>query len=54
MSRTQVGVIFALAVITTILTCDLLFFKHRNFERLVANISIVGFYGAIYLIFRKR
>jgi hypothetical protein len=54
MGRTQTGIIFAIAVIATILTCDFLFFKHHIFERLVINIAIVVFYGTIYLTFRKR
>jgi len=54
MGRTQTGIIFAIAVIATILTCDFLFFKHHIFERLVINIAIVVFYRTIYLTFRKR
>lgn len=39
--------------VAVIVTVDVLFFKDRFWERLIANVGICLVFGAIYLIFRK-
>lgn len=41
-------------MISTIVAIDLLFFKHRFWERLAVNIGIVLVFGACYFRFLKR
>jgi hypothetical protein len=54
MGKTALGIIFFIAIITTILTVDILFFKHLTTQRLIANIAIVIAYATIYFIYSKR
>ncbi len=54
MGKTGLGIIFSVAVITTVVTVDLLFFKHHTTQRLIANIAIVIAYASIYFTFSKR
>jgi hypothetical protein len=51
--KTGLGIFFAVAVITAIVTVDLLFFRHHTTQRLFANISIVLGYATIYFTFSK-
>jgi hypothetical protein len=53
MEKTGLGIFFSVAVITTIVTVDLLFFRHHTTQRLLANIAIVLAYGTIYFTFSK-
>jgi hypothetical protein len=54
MGKTGLGTIFSVAVITTIVTVDLLFFRHHTTQRLIANIAIVMAYASIYFTLSKR
>jgi len=54
MTKTIYGVLFALIMITVIVSVDLLFFKNRFLERLMANIGIVLVFVAFYLRFLKK
>ena len=54
MGKTGLDIIFSVAVITTVVTVDLLFFKHHTTQRLIANIAIVIAYASIYFTFSKR
>lgn len=54
MAKNIHGVLFALIMITVIVTVDLLFFKNRFWERLMANIGIVLVFAAFYLRFLKK
>jgi hypothetical protein len=54
MGNKGMGIAFALAIVATVITLDLLFFRYQPFHRLVANVSIVGFYTALYFILLKR
>ena len=54
MGNKGMGIAIALAIIATVITLDLLFFRGQPFHRLLANVSIVGFYAAFYFIFLKR
>ena len=51
----RVGVaIYVLALVATIVSVDVLFFRHRLWERLIVNIGIVLVFVAFYLRFLKR
>ena len=54
MGKTGLGIFFSVAVITTIVTVDLLFFRHHTTQRLFANIAIVLAYATFYFTFSKR
>jgi len=54
MAKTTFGVLFALIMIAVIVGMDLLFFKNRFWERLIANIGIVLVFAAFYLRFLKK
>jgi uncharacterized membrane protein len=47
-------VIYVLAMVATVVIVDILFFRHRFWERLIANIGIVLVYLAFYLAFIKN
>ena len=51
----NVSIVFCIVVmIAVIVSVDLLFFKNRFLERLMANIGIVLVFGAFYLRFLKK
>ena len=54
MGKTTLGIIFFIAISATILTVDLLFFRHHTMQRLIANVAIVLVYATIYFIYSKR
>jgi uncharacterized membrane protein len=54
MSRNIYAVLFALIMIIIVVSVDLLFFKNRFWERLIANIGIVLVFLAFYLRFLKN
>jgi preprotein translocase subunit SecE len=54
MTRTASVVIYVAALVVVIVGVDLLFFKHRFWERLMANIGIVLVFTAFYLRFVKH
>jgi len=41
-------------MIAVVVSVDILFFRHRFLERLIANIGIVMVFGAFYLRFLKK
>ncbi len=43
-----------LAMIALVVSVDVLFFRNRFWERLMANVGIVLVFGAFYLRFLKR
>ncbi len=47
-------VIYVLAMVATVVIVDILFFRHRFWERLIANIGVVLVYVAFYLSFLKN
>ena len=51
MDRSAINAIYVLAMVTTVVTIDILFFRYRFWERLMANIGIVMVYVAFYLAF---
>ena len=53
MSKNSVTVIYLIAMVLTVVVMDILFFRHRFWERLIANIGAVLVYLAFYLAFVK-
>ena len=45
---------YVLVMIAVVVSVDVLFFRHRFLERLIANIGIVMVFGAFYLRFLKN
>lgn len=54
MSKTAIIMLYILAMVGTVVIMDILFFRHRFWERLIANIGIVMVYVAFYLAFLKN
>jgi hypothetical protein len=54
MGRRTAVVLYVLALVAVIVVVDVLFFRHRFWERLVANIGIVLVFVAFYFRFLKR
>jgi hypothetical protein len=54
MARPMVVPIYAIAMAAVIVGVDLVFFRNRFWERLIANIGIVLVFGAFYLRFFGR
>jgi len=54
MGKNAIVVIYILAMVATVVIVDILFFRHRFGERLIANIGIVLVYVAFYLAFIKN
>ncbi len=51
----QAGVaLYVLALITVVVGVDVLFFRHRFWERLMVNVGIVLVFGAFYLRFLRH
>ncbi len=47
-------VLYVLLMVAAVVGVDFLFFRHRFWERLIANIGIVLVFAAFYLRFLKR
>ena len=54
MTKNFYVVLFVLIMIAVIVSVDILFFKDRFWERLIANISIVLVFVAFYFRFFKK
>ncbi len=54
MGRQVTGVLYAVLMAVVVITVDLLFFRHRFWERLLVNIGIVLVFVAFYFRFLKR
>jgi len=54
MDKKAVVIIYIIAMVATVVIVDILFFRHRFWERLMANIGIVLVYVAFYLAFLKN
>jgi hypothetical protein len=52
--RKAAGVLYVLAMVAVVVGADVLFFRNRFWERLMANVGIVLLFGAFYLRFLKR
>jgi len=47
-------VVYALAMVVSVVAVDVLFFRHKFQERLIANVAIVLVFGVTYLTFLRR
>jgi hypothetical protein len=54
MTKSIVSVLYVVMMIAVVVSADLLFFKHRFWERLMVNIGIVLVFAAFYLRFLKN
>lgn len=54
MGRQVTGILYAVLMAATVVAVDLLFFRHRFWERLLVNIGIVMVFVAFYLRFLKH
>ena len=54
MGRQTGVVLYALALVTVVVGVDVLFFRHRLWQRLMVNVGIVLVFAAFYLRFLKR
>jgi hypothetical protein len=54
MGRQAGIVLYVLALVTVVVGVDVLFFRHRVWERLIVNVGIVLVFAAFYLRFLKR
>ncbi len=54
MERQAGVVLYVLALVAVVVGVDVLFLRHRFWERLIANVGIVLVFGAFYLRFLKR
>ncbi len=54
MGRRAAVVLHVLALVAVVVGVDVLFFRDRFWERLVANVGIVVVFWALYLRFVKR
>jgi hypothetical protein len=51
----QAGIVlYVLALVAVVVAVDILFFKHRFWERLMVNVGIVLVFAAFYLRFSRR
>jgi hypothetical protein len=54
MGKQAGAVLYVLALVALVVGVDVLFFSHRFWERLMANIGTVLVFAAFYLRFLKR
>lgn len=52
--RQMTGVLLVVAIVAIIVGMDLMFFRNRFWERLIANIGIVLVFAAFYVRFLRR
>ena len=53
MSRQVIVVLYVAAMVAVVVGADVLFFRNRFWERLLANVGIVLLFAAFYLRFLK-
>jgi len=54
MTRNMLVVLYIVVMIAVVVGVDLLFFRHRFWERLIVNIGTVLVFAAFYLRFLKN
>jgi membrane protein implicated in regulation of membrane protease activity len=54
MGKRATVVLYVLALVAVVVGVDILFFRHRFWERLIANVVIVVLFAVFYLRFVKR
>ena len=53
-NKSVMNIVFIGAMVATVVIVDVLFFRHRFWERLMSNVGIVLIYVAFYLAFLKN
>jgi hypothetical protein len=54
MNRNIVTIIYALLMVSVIIAADIIFFRHRTRERLIANIAIVLIFSLTYAAWKAH
>lgn len=54
MGKNLMIITYVLIMIATVVIMDILFFRHRFWERLIANLGVVLIYVAFYSAFLKK
>jgi hypothetical protein len=54
MTKNTISVIYVVVLVIAIVSVDVLFLKHRFWERLAVNVAIVLLLAAFYLVFLKK
>ena len=54
MTRNILVVLYVVVMIAAVISLDLLFFRHRFWERLIVNIGVVLVFAAFYLRFLRK
>ena len=54
MGRQAVVALYVLGLVAVVVGLDVIFFRNRLWERLLANVGIVLVFAAFYLRFQKR
>jgi hypothetical protein len=54
MTKSIVSALYVVMMIAVVVSADLLFFKHRFWERLMVNIGIVLVFAAFYFRFLRN
>ncbi len=54
MARQVADVVYAVAMVAVIVGVDIVFFRHRFWERLAVNIGLVLVFGAFYMRFLRH
>jgi hypothetical protein len=54
MGRPAFVVLYVLTMVAVVVGVDVLFLRHRPWERLGVNVGIVLVFGVFYLLFLKR
>jgi hypothetical protein len=54
MGSRAAAALYVLVMVAVVVGVDILFFRHRFWERLMVNVGIVLVFGAFYLRFLKR
>jgi hypothetical protein len=54
MSRQAIVTLFVIALVTVVVSMDVLFFRNHVWERLMANVGIVLVFGAFGLRFLRH
>ena len=51
MNKNLINLIYVLAMITTVVIIDILFFRNQFWARLISNIGIILIYIAFYIVY---
>jgi hypothetical protein len=54
MTKPVMLIVFVVAMVAIVVGVDVLVFRHRFWERLIVNVSIVSAFILFYLMFLKR